>query len=238
MEWGFAVASFGGALVEFVEAAIIVIAAAGLSNWRSALQGAAWAALILAAVVAVLGTAVLQLVPLTILRAVVGGLLILFGVKWLAKATFRLSRQRPTGHHESEPESPRLAFVTSFNGVLLEGAEVVFIVLALGTAGRALASSIVGAAVACVLVLLGAIAARGPLAKVPDIALKYVVGIMLTSFGTLWLGEALGVPWWGKDLSVLWLIAGNLVLSWIGRTVLRQARLNAERTSASAEVSA
>lgn len=237
MEWGFALASFGGALVEFVEAAIIVIAAAGVANWRPALKGAGWAALILVAVVAVLGPTV-GYVPLTVLRAITGGLLMLFGVKWLAKATFRLSRQRPTGHHDSEPESPRLAFMLSFNGVLLEGAEVVFIVLALGTAGRALASSIIGAAVACVLILIGAVAARGPLAKVPDIALKYGVGIMLTSFGTLWLGEALGVPWWGHDAAVLWLIAGNLVLSWIGMTLLRQARLNAERRHVPAEVSA
>lgn len=223
MEWSFAVAAFGGALVEFMEAAIMVIAAAGLSNWRSALAGAAWAALILVAAVAVLGTATIHLVPLTALRAIIGALLMLFGVKWLAKATFRLSRTRPPGHHQSEADSPRLAFVTSFNGVLLEGAEVVFIVLALGTAGQALTSAVIGAAVASAIVILGAVAARGPLSKVPDIALKYGVGILLTSFGTFWLGEALHLPWWGGDASLLWLVAGNLVLSWLAVVLLRRS---------------
>ncbi len=225
VEWGFAAASFGGALVEFVEAAIIVIAAAGLAGWRSALLGTASAAAILVAAVAVLGLALLHLVPLAALRAVVGALLVLFGVKWLAKATFRLSRTRPAGgHHEPESASPQLAFATAFNGVLLEGAEVVFIVLAVGTAGAALRSAILGAVAACVLVVLGAVAARGPLAKVPDVVLKYVVGIMLTTFGTFWLGEALGIPWWGSDASLLWLAIGNLALSWVAVVTLRRQR--------------
>lgn len=222
MEWGFAAASFGGALVEFVEAAIIVIAAAGMANWRSALSGSAAAAGILVVAVAVLGLALLHLVPIHTLRAVVGALLVLFGVKWLAKASFRLSRKRPAGHHGADPASPHLAFVTAFNGVLLEGAEVVFIVLAVGTAGQALRSAIIGAAVACVLVIAAAAAARRPLAKVPDIVLKYVVGIMLTTFGTFWLGEALSVRWWGGETAILGLIAGNLLLSWTAVTVLRR----------------
>ncbi len=221
MEWGFAATAFGGALVEFVEAAIIVIAAAGLANWRSALLGTLAAAAILVAAVAVLGVALLPLVPLAVLRAVVGGLLVLFGVKWLAKATFRLSRTRPGGHHEEEVDSPHMAFVTSFNGVLLEGAEVVFIVVAVGTAGKAMASATLGAAVACLLVIVGAIAARGPLSRVPDVVLKYAVGIMLTTFGTFWLGEPLGVAWWGGDASLLWLAVGDLVLSWLAVLALR-----------------
>ena len=224
MNWGLAATAFGGALVEFVEAAIIVIAAAGLANWRSAIYGTLTAVVILVAAVAVLGLALLKLVPLGILRGVVGALLVLFGVKWLAKATFRLSRTRPPGgHHEAEPDSPHAAFVTAFNGVLLEGAEVVFIVLAVGTAGRALTSAIVGAACACVLVLIGAAAARGPLAKVPDVVLKYAVGVLLTTFGTFWLGKGLGVTWWGAERSLLWLVLGNLVLSWAAVVTLRRA---------------
>lgn len=222
MEWGFAATSFGGALVEFVEAAIIVIAAAGLAHWRHALLGTLAATAILVAAVAGLGLALLKLVPIVVLRAVVGALLVLFGVKWLAKATFRLSRTRPGGHHEAEAASPQMAFATAFNGVLLEGAEVVFIVLAVGTAGRALTSAIVGALLACLLVILGAVAARGPLAKVPDVVLKYAVGIMLTAFGTFWFGEALGVAWWGSDASLLWLVAGNLVVSWLAVMALRR----------------
>jgi uncharacterized membrane protein len=223
VEWGIVAASFGGALVEFVEAAIVVLAAAGLAGWRPAVYGSLVATAVLVAAVAALGLALLRLVPLDALRAVVGALLLLFGVKWLAKATLRLGRPRPAGsHHEPETGSARLAFATAFNGVLLEGAEVVFIVLALGTAGRALASAVWGALGACALVLVGALAARGPLAKVPDVVLKYVVGVMLTSFGTFWLGEAVGVPWWGADASLVWLVFGNLALSGLAAWTVRR----------------
>lgn len=222
MEWSFAATAFGAALVEFVEAAIIVIAAAGVANWRSAMLGSLAAVALLVAAVAVLGVALLHLVPLAVLRGVVGALLVLFGVKWLAKATFRLSRTRPGGNHEPEAGSPHVAFAAAFNGVLLEGAEVVFIVLAVGTAGRALTSAIVGAALACVLVILAAAVARGHLAKVPDVVLKYAVGIMLTAFGTFWSGEALGVAWWGNDASLLWLVLGTLALSWLAVMALRR----------------
>lgn len=223
MDLGFAAAGFGGALVEFVEAAIIVIAAAGLANWRHAIYGTLAAVVILIVAVAALGLALLKWVPLPVLRAVVGALLVLFGVKWLAKATFRLSRPRPAGgHHDDDAHSPQAAFVTAFNGVLLEGSEVVFIVLAVGTAGRALSSAILGAAVACVLVLAGAAVARGPLAKVPDVVLKYAVGVLLTTFGTFWLGEALGVAWWGAERALLWLVLGNLVVSWAAVLTLRR----------------
>lgn len=222
MNWGFAATAFGGSLVEFVEAAVIVIAAAATAGWAPALYGTLAAAGILVVVTGGLGFALLAL-PVVLLRAVVGSLLLLFGVKWLAKATYRLgTRWRHGGGHEAS--DPRLAFATAFNGVLLEGAEVVFIVLALGATGKALGSAIVGAAVAIVLVIAAAAAARGPLSRVPDVVLKFVVGIMLTSFGTLWLGEALGIHWWGSDASVLWLAAGNLALSWLAVGLLRRGR--------------
>lgn len=226
MSWGLAATAFGGALVEFVEAAIIVIAAAGMAGWRPAIAGTGVAAAILAVAVAGLGLMLLHFVPLTVMRAVVGALLALFGVKWLAKATLRLGTVARAGDHHA-PEgaaSPRLAFATAFNGVLLEGAEVVFIVLALGTAGRALRSAVVGAAVACALIIAAAVAAREPLARVPDVVLKYVVGIMLTSFGTFWLGEALGVTWWRGDASLVWLAVGNLLLTWLAVLTLRRRR--------------
>ena len=223
MNWGFAATAFGGSLVEFVEAAIIVVAAASAAGWRTALYGTAAATVILAAATAILGFALLHLVPLAVLRAVIGALLLLFGVKWLAKATFRLGiLYQP--HHDEEVDDPRLAFATAFNGVLLEGAEVVFIVLALGATGKALGSAVVGAAVAVVLVGLATAFARKPLARVPEVVLKYIVGIMLTSFGTFWLGEALGIPWWGSDASVIWLALCNLALSWIAVETIRRSR--------------
>jgi len=222
LNWGFAATAFGGSLVEFVEAAIILVAAAATAGWAPALYGALAAAGILAVATAVLGVGLLPLVPLGVLRAVIGALLLLFGVKWLAKATFRLGTSWRPKHDAEEPASARLAFLTAFNGVLLEGAEVVFIVLALGATGKALGSAVIGAAVAIVLVGLATAFARGPLGRVPEVVLKFVVGIMLTAFGTFWLGEALGIAWWGSDASIIWLALGNLALSWLAVTALRR----------------
>jgi uncharacterized membrane protein len=233
MDWSVALTAFGGALVEFVEAAIIVVAAVALANWRPALAGTAVAAVVLAAVVAVLGYGVLRLVPLPLLRGIVGALLLLFGVKWLTKAVLRIGAPLPPkpGHHEgADGGGPQVAFATAFNGVLLEGAEVVFIVLGLGSAGAAhsrvgaLDSATLGAVVAGLLCILGAVAARRTLAAVPDVVLKFLVGTMLTSFGTLWLGEAAGVPWWGGDVSVAWIAVANALFALAAVALLRRSR--------------
>jgi uncharacterized membrane protein len=224
VNWTVAATAFGGALVEFVEAALIVLAAAAAGGWRTALAGTVAAVGILAVVTAALGAALLQLVPLAVLRGVVGALLLLFGVKWLAKAALRLgSPPRTDVPSVHEPEHGRgEAFTASFNGVLLEGAEVVFIVLALGGTGRAMGSAVGGAAAAAALCILGAVAARRPLAAVPEVALKFAVGVMLTSFGTFWLGEALGVPWWGSDAAIAWLALADLGLGLALVQVLRR----------------
>lgn len=223
MNWGFAATAFGASLVEFVEAAIILVAAAATAGWAAAVNGALAAAGVLVVATLLLGS-LLHLVPLHALQAVIGALLLLFGVKWLAKATYRLGIGWRPKHEGEEPSDPRVAFALSFNGTLLEGAEVVFIVVALGATGRALGSAITGAAVALVLVAVATAFARGPLTRVPELMLKYVVGIMLTSFGTLWLGEALGIHWWGQDASVIWLALGNLAVSalavsWVRRSL-------------------
>lgn len=231
MDWGFAATAFGASLVEFVEAAIIVVAAAASASWAPALWGSLAAAVILAVATGGLGYALL-LVPIGILRAVIGIMLLLFGVKWLSKATYRLGTRWRHGGGEDRID-PRLAFATSFNGVLLEGAEVVFIILALGATGRALGSAVIGAAVALALVAGAAAVARAPLAKVPDVVLKFIIGIMLTSFGTLWLGEALGVRWWGSDAAVIWLAVGNLLLAWLSVALLRGR--NAAKTARAPE---
>lgn len=209
--------------MEFVEAAIIIVAAAAAAGWRPALYGTVAAIGILAVATAILGFALLHLVPLTILRAVIGALLLLFGVKWLAKATFRLGTHYRPKHGAEETADPRIAFLTAFNGVLLEGAEVVFIVLALGATGKALGSAVIGATVAIILVGVATAFARGPLSNVPEVVLKFIVGIMLTSFGTFWLGEALGIQWWGSDASVIWLALANLALSWLAVGAIRRA---------------
>jgi len=225
LDWSVALTAFGGALVEFVEAAIIVIAAAALAGWRPALAGTGAAAVILVVAVALLGFGLLRLVPLSVLRAVVGALLLLFGVKWLAKAILRLGAPLPPRPgHEPASGGVQLGFATAFNGVLLEGAEVVFIVLALGSTGRAVGSATLGAVAAGALCVLGVLAARGPLAAVPEVALKFIVGTMLTTFGTFWLGEALGVTWWGSDAALVWVACGNALLALLAVALLRQSR--------------
>ena len=155
-------------------------------------------------------------------RTVVGIFLLLFGLKWLYKAILRSSGLRSL-HDEAKAfreTSARLedsggrqsgtldsvGVSTSFGGVFLEGLEVVFIVVALGGLQN-IAASAVGAVASLVVVAGVGIALRHPLTQVPENTMKYVVGIMLTSFGTYFAGEGIGVQWWRDDLSLLPLIA-------------------------------
>jgi uncharacterized membrane protein len=235
-----AVPSALASAVEFVEAFTIVLAVGVTRNWRSALAGTAVALVVLAAIVLVLGVAVLRLVPIDLLRGLVGVFLLLFGLKWLRKAILRYSGYKAL-HDEAETfreevevlrsraaTDPRsidpFAATTSFNGVLLEGLEVVFIVIGLGSAARAMGPAVGGAVVAGLVVVAAGYALRHPLERVPENTMKFVVGVMLTTFGTFWTGEALGVPWWRSDLSLLPLLAGYLLVSWVFVTALRRTR--------------
>jgi uncharacterized membrane protein len=96
----------------------------------------------------------------------------------------------------------------SFKATLLEGLEVVFIVLALGAKGsHQLVAASVGAGAALVVVIAVGTAVRQPLSRVPENTLKFVVGGMLTSFGLFWAGEGFGVSWPGSDASIPVLLA-------------------------------
>lgn len=219
------IAAFLAASVEFVEALTIVLAVGTVNGYKPALRGTAFAVVALGVLVAVLGVAVLRFVPLPVLRGVIGVLLLLFGLKWLRKAILRFSGKKAL-HDESQlftREVDRLkqsragafeAQATAFNGVFLEGLEVVVIVLTMGAADRAYPSAILGAAVGLVVVLAAGIALRAPLAKVPENVMKFVVGIMLTSFGSFWAGESLGVRWPFSDATIPLLIAAYLLVSW------------------------
>jgi Ca2+/H+ antiporter, TMEM165/GDT1 family len=213
--------------VEFVEALTIVLAVGFTKSWRDAFEGTAGAALALALMVAVIGLGLLRLVPIDILRTVIGTLLLVFGLKWLRKAILRYSGLKAL-HDEDETfrqETERVrggatatgrdwfAVSTAFNGVLLEGLEVVFIVIGLGAAGKAMGAATAGALAAAVIVVAAGIALHRPLKNVPENAMKFVVGIMLTSFGTLWTGEGLGVQWWHDDFFIPVLIVGYVAAS-------------------------
>jgi uncharacterized membrane protein len=219
--------------VEWVEALTIVLAVAVVRGWRPALGGAGAAAVALLAIVGVFGAAI-SYVPVEWAQGVVGIVALYFGGNWLRKAILRTSGRKAL-HDEAKEfaeteealrRNQRTAFATSFSGVLLEGVEVVFIVVALGGVGNKVAATI-GALTALAAVLVLGIVARRPLTRVPENAMKFAVGVMLTSFGIFFVGEALDVPWWHADLSLVLIVAALAVASLVTVRAIRTPRLAA-----------
>jgi Ca2+/H+ antiporter, TMEM165/GDT1 family len=210
-------ASFAASFVEAVEALTIVLAVGLVRGWRPALAGAAAALAALALIVAALGP-LLGAVPLHALQFVVGVLLLLFGLRWLRKAILRaigviaLHDENAAFARETrelaEAERRASAFdwvagAAAFKAVLMEGIEVVFIVIAVGGARGLLGFASAGALAACVAVAAVGAAIHRPLARAPENGLKFAVGVMLSAFGLFWTGESLGVPWPGGDAAIL-----------------------------------
>jgi len=225
------VAAFLASLVEFVEALTIVLAAGITRGWRSALAGAAAGAAVLALLVAIFGP-VLQKLPVAVLQLAIGVLILVFGLRWLRKAILRsagvMKHHDEAAIFEKEAEVLRghgsalnrgidkLGFVTSFNATFIEGLEVVFIVIAVGSTGGALLPAAAGAAAAGVLVVLLGLVVHRPLARVPENTLKFTVALILTSFGTFWIGEGLKFPWPKGDLALPGLFVVFLLISRLG----------------------
>ncbi|RWC87064.1 MAG: COG4280 domain-containing protein [Mesorhizobium sp.] len=213
-------AAFLASLVEVVEAFTIVLAVGVTRSWRPALTGAALALAVLATLVLAFGP-LLALVPINTLQFIVGVLLILFGMRWLRKAILRsvgvialhdeeaaFAKETAALHRQADDRrADYLAGLASFKAVLLEGVEVVFIVIAVGAAHGQTFYASMGALAAFVLVMLAGLAVHRPLARVPENALKFVVGLMLTSFGIFWTGEGIGADWPGADLALLAIFA-------------------------------
>jgi uncharacterized membrane protein len=229
------IAVFLACVVEAVEATTIVLAAGTARDWRSASVGTGTAVVVLAVIVAVLGPAVSD-IPLRGLRVVVGALLLVFGLQWLRKAILRASGHKAL-HDEDKLYAEHMAeaaeqksrhfmlapdwygFTLAFKGVLLEGLEVVFIVLTFGANAKNVGLASVAAGCAIVLVAAAGFAVRAPLARVPENTMKFVVGIMLTSFGIFWGGEGAGANWPGSDAALLVIIPA-IALFGIGLTAL------------------
>jgi uncharacterized membrane protein len=246
MQWAVAIAAFLASAVEFVEAFTIVLVVGVTINWRSSLVGALAAAATLAIIVGTLGVALVQYVPIGILRLVVGIILILFGLKWLKKAILRYSGLKALHDEEAifeetmaelrargETITPRLqpfGVALSYKAVLLEGLEVAFIVITFGSSisktevASGIGSAAIGATIAGLLVILVGALVRAPLKQVPENTLKFVVGIMLTSFGTFWAGEGFLINWPLADVFILILVALYLAASFILITALRQTK--------------
>jgi uncharacterized membrane protein len=224
-----ALPAFLASIVEFVEALTIVLAVGVTRQWRSTLIGVVAAVVVLSLIVGVFGTAIVVFVPIAVLRLVVGGFLVIYGLQWLVKAILRAAGakskhdeaaiyQREIAAMREEPPVPGsgmdwISFTVAFKGVLLEGLEVAFIVVTFGASAGHLGSAVLGATVAGALVLIVGVAVHRPLANVPENGLKFAVGLMLTTFGTFWAGEGIGVDWVWSDATLFVLFAIFLVTS-------------------------
>ena len=236
---GLAVSVFLACTVEAVEALTIVLAVGTTRSWRSAMVGVGAALVALAVIVAVLGPALTAL-PINVLRVLVGGLLLIFGLQWLRKAILRAaglkSLHDELGIFKSEAAAAKsagksaedfdgYAFTIAFKGVLLEGLEVAFIVLTFGANQHDIPLAALAAAIAVVLVVAAGFAARAPLARVPENSMKFAVGVMLSSFGMFWGAEGAGASWPGGDAALLAIVPATLALSLVMTVILRRGQV-------------
>ncbi len=248
-ELGLAISVFLACAVEAVEALTIVLAVGHTRSWRSSLTGVGTALLALAALTAALGPALTAL-PINALRVVVGALLLIFGLQWLRKAILRAGGLKAL-HDEDEAYAHELeaaraagaidrghfdpyAFTVAFKGVLLEGLEVVFIVLTFGANQHNVGLAAAAAAAAVLAVVLAGLVVHAPLSRVPENTLKFAVGVMLTSFGTFWGAEGAGAHWPGYDAALLVIIPATLTVS-LGLVALLRRRRRTSRTAVGAQ---
>lgn len=224
-------AAFLASLVEFVEALTVVLAVGAVRGWRGALGGTALALVLLAVMVALLGPAMTR-IPQDLVQLGVGTLLLLFGMRWLRKAMLRAAGVIPLHDEEAAyaKESAALralgglahgwdqvAVSTAFKITMVEGIEVVFIVIAIGGAGQGLLlPASLGALAALLLVVALGLVLHRPVAMVPENALKFVVGVLLCAFGVFWVGEGIGLEWPGADWSLAALNLGFLLVALAG----------------------
>jgi uncharacterized membrane protein len=246
--WSLVVAVFVACVVEMVEATTIVLAMGVTRGWRSALAGTAAGLGALAGAPPVAGYALSPWLPEAALQLVIGGLLLIFGLQWLRKAIYRAAGRKAL--HDEDAIYARevqaagqaggrtgsgidmFGFMVSFKGVFLEGTEVVFIVLTFGLSAGDIPAAVYGAAAAVVLVLAVAIALRRPLSMIPENALKFGVGLLLTAFGTFWSIEGLGIfragqhslAFPGADLAIVYILAAAVLLALVLIRILRGPR--------------
>jgi uncharacterized membrane protein len=232
-------ATFLASAVEMVEALTIVLAVGVTRDWRSTLTGVGVAGVALGATVAALGPA-LTLVPIDALRLVVGGLLLVFGLQWLRKAILRASGYKALHDEDAifrrEAEKARSAtgmtragldwysFVISFKGVLLEGLEVVFIVLTFGSTEHRVPLAAAAAGAALVIVAMIGVLVRAPLSRAPENTMKFAVGITLTTFGIFWGAEGTGVRWPGGEIALTGVLGFVALSSLVLVQLLRRQR--------------
>jgi uncharacterized membrane protein len=249
-ELGLLASVFLACAVEAIEALTIVLAVGTTRSWSSALAGVGAAVLLLCATVLALGPAFTAL-PIEALRLVIGGLLLTFGLRWLRKAILRAAGLKALKDENEEFEAERRAaastrptrsgvdgysFALAFKGVLLEGLEVVLIVLTFGANQHRVGIAALAAAAAVGLVVLAGVAVRAPLARVPENTMKFAVGVMLSSFGMFWAAEGAGATWPGSDAALLVIVPLVGLCSVAFVAVLRNANVPAVGASARSAV--
>ncbi|MGA9867836.1 MAG: hypothetical protein WBQ75_15525 [Acetobacteraceae bacterium] len=232
-------AAFLASLVEFVEALTVVLAVGAIRGWRGAIGGSGAALLVLLVIVVAVGPALTR-IPLDMVQLGLGTLLLLFGMRWLRKSILRaagvIALHDEDAAYARESAAlrglggigagwDRVAVATSFKITMMEGTEVVFIVIAVGAAGNGLLIPAGLGALAALLVVVGlGIALHRPVAMIPENVLKFAVGVLLSAFGTFWVGEGMGMAWPGADWSVLALVAGFLLTALAATLLCRRAR--------------
>ncbi len=244
IDWGHAaptmLAGFLASLVEFIEALTVVLAVGAVRGWKGALGGTGLALLVLLVIVVVLGPALTR-IPLDVVQLGVGTLLLLFGMRWLRKAILRaagvLALHDEDALFEKEVATlkgfarvtqgwDRVAVATSFKITMVEGIEVVFIIVAMGAAGGGLLiPASIGALAALLLVVALGLVLHKPVSTIPENTLKFTVGVLLSTFGTFWVGEGAGLEWPGADWSLLGLLAGFLAAAFGAVSMCRARRL-------------
>ena len=247
MTWsqvGLATSTFLASAVEMVEAVTIVLAMGLTRGWRSAFWGTVLALAALTAITVVSGYALITWLPDSLLQFLIGTLLLIFGLQWLRKAILRSSGLKAVHDEEAifqeELAAARAAgterklgldwfgFVVTFKGVFLEGLEIVFIVITFGLNADNVPLAATGAIIAATIVLIAAIILHKPLSRVPENTIKFAVGLLLSTFGTFWAVEGLGVfqddkasiEWPGGDLALLVLLVLWCGFSWLAVRIL------------------
>jgi uncharacterized membrane protein len=227
-------AAFLGSAVESTEALTIVLAVGLTRGWRSPLYGTVLALVSLAVLVVVFGQLIVQRVPDSVLKLIIGTLLLLFGLRWLHKAVLRSAgviamhdEERAYENTVSELQGAItrqdwVGFVIAFKGVFLEGLEVVFIVVAVGGTSRYFPWAVAGGLLAMAVVAAAGVVVRKPLASVPENTLKYAVGIVLTSLGTFWAAEGMGAAWPLDFVSILFLVVAYYAASRVAVQLVRR----------------
>jgi uncharacterized membrane protein len=235
-----ALVAFLASVVEFAEACAIVLAVGMSRGWRSALAGAAGAAAVLVLITLLAGVALVTWVPEHVLQLVVGTLLVIFGLQWLRGAVLRVVGRKGGGADDglsAPPETPAggsrgldwFGFVVAFKGVLLEGLEVVFIVVTIGVSVGSVPAAALGAATSGLFVIAVAILVRRQVGRLPANAVRLAVGVLLATFGTYWTVEGLGsfagsgsVHWAGGDWALAGLLAGWTGCAYLAVRMLRR----------------